>query len=930
MSAEEHVYYLRSTATSPVPTDPGALANEPAGANVFTGSGFTPSLLSTSFGVGTASLTLTDAQTRSCIFVTQAGVPGLTTLLGVPWHLKVRVIGLTVNAGAPPGKVELSARVLRLDSGNVVVEAGSQSVVSIDTTIDMAVDALPKDLHFYIPATTFSAGSAADRMAVQLVATEAGSPTNVTLQIDLANGVSYIASVEWPIFAGMEDFKGIGAFDSRGAPGCSVAQGGLGCGVPLDLDDSDEHVYGPRFSLAREPPCRWEFSEAPIYTFADGPFPGDRALLPAVLDTATDFISYALPETAVEPKDTFLCGFWLFPGRSGTTRRVVTVGDSTSNPAGYSLGLQLNAADQWELRTRHNSGPETLLATATGAPSVVAWQHVEFIYRAHTTLGAWIVRINGVDLTWDSAATGRDTIAGQPPSTIWGWQIQSSVNLIAHPYFYYGDGGFDASDMKASPGRLPRISSLRPISQGSNSAWDRWAGDPRALVGSGNSTNWTYVSAAPDDAQLTSLRSATASARDSWNLEPLSSDALSIIAVMSQVSLVCPSYLETSYPFGSLRHELYDGATPVESDTEHAAHYPDQDEVDDFRIGARQFATAPAGGAWEPSHLTSGIQMGVRNADGTEYWIGGAQLLVLWAGAPVPSTPDTGESCAPCSSTTDATFLDSMLSYDGRNSLDGGITVSEEAMSLSINPAGDWDTIGATHLLTCSAALFTGGDAFYVGKAMRLTGADGESVVLDIINHNVGDTTLDVTNRTAVPASCQTIDIVEWALMIEVVSLAHLEGKSVLAIADGVPQAEQVVGAGTLTLDDHAAVIHAGLKVIGRIETLDIDANGLPSAIADKQKNVPTVSLYVEATNRFKVGSSFSHLTEMFADPQNGFSGANATGLFTRKLVDLSRRGHRLDDGGRTYIQADKGLPATILAIVSNVAISDNNRRGGS
>jgi len=72
-------------------------------------------------------------------------------------------------------------------------------------------------------------------------------------------------------------------------------------------------------------------------------------------------------------------------------------------------------------------------------------------------------------------------------------------------------------------------------------------------------------------------------------------------------------------------------------------------------------------------------------------------------------------------------------------------------------------------------------------------------------------------------------------------NLAHLEGKTITCIADGIPRTGLVVASGSVTLPVAAEHVIAGLPYTYRVKTLRIDVQ----ASGDKKKNVQGVTVGV-------------------------------------------------------------------------------------
>ncbi|MAE81630.1 MAG: hypothetical protein CMB80_02755, partial [Flammeovirgaceae bacterium] len=137
--------------------------------------------------------------------------------------------------------------------------------------------------------------------------------------------------------------------------------------------------------------------------------------------------------------------------------------------------------------------------------------------------------------------------------------------------------------------------------------------------------------------------------------------------------------------------------------------------------------------------------------------------------------------------------------------------------------------------------------------------------------------------------------------------LDHLEGESVIALADGNLVTGLTVSSGAITLTDAASVIHVGKSYTGTLTSLplNISADSL-----SKKKNVKQIAIRVENTRGLFVGPDADNLeeyparsTELWGDPAS-----TLTELIKIPISDDWDR-----DAGITA-QSEPGLPQTILS----------------
>lgn len=197
----------------------------------------------------------------------------------------------------------------------------------------------------------------------------------------------------------------------------------------------------------------------------------------------------------------------------------------------------------------------------------------------------------------------------------------------------------------------------------------------------------------------------------------------------------------------------------------------------------------------------------------------------------------------------DSIFMDSALTYDGRNT--GSTT-----MTLT----GSGWTYTDTLTLTASSSTFVSGD---VGNEIHLYD-DEEGVIRCEITAYSSATVVSVKPNRTVPVSMRAVAISDWARAVdELTNLWHLEGEDVSVFADGYVVASPnndaydviTVSDGTITLDRPYALIHVGLPFISDIETLDIDSlQG--ETMADKNKLIGRVTAFVESSRGIWAGPS--------------------------------------------------------------------------
>lgn len=265
----------------------------------------------------------------------------------------------------------------------------------------------------------------------------------------------------------------------------------------------------------------------------------------------------------------------------------------------------------------------------------------------------------------------------------------------------------------------------------------------------------------------------------------------------------------------------------------------------------------------------------------------------------------------------DSIFMDCAKTYDGRHT--GVVT-------MDLSGGTDW-TYEETLTLTASANTFTSAD---VGKAVHLTGADGDIIRFTITGYTSATVVTGNSHKTVPVAMRSPIGngTGSWAMAIKTVQgLWHLEGEMVSVFADGFVVAspnnaaytQYTVVDGEIVLDRPYAVIHVGLPITADIETLDIDTvQG--ETIVDKKKLITKFTVWLEKSRGLFSGPKPP--SDDSVDPLEGLYEARLrdaetqdqpVDLFTGTKSDLIRA--EWNNNGRIFLRQVDPVPASVLAI---------------
>ncbi|MGL3999851.1 hypothetical protein ACR3LR_08530 [Pantoea eucalypti] len=261
----------------------------------------------------------------------------------------------------------------------------------------------------------------------------------------------------------------------------------------------------------------------------------------------------------------------------------------------------------------------------------------------------------------------------------------------------------------------------------------------------------------------------------------------------------------------------------------------------------------------------------------------------------------------------DAFFVDSGLSYDGRNA------DASRLMTIA-SASGSWEWAGPFQLNVTGPAFFSAsnvGDEVHfpyqeaegeevIGKFLRLT-------ILEFVN---GNQVIAQASRD-VPEILRSSATSNWRFARKEFSgLSHLEGKTVSILADANVETQKVVSNGSITLDSPGAVVHVGLPITAEFETLDINIAN-QETLLDKKLIITQVSLLVNASRGVLAGTDGKNMYE-YAQREYEFYDRpvdDATGT-----IDINIDAN-WSKGGRVYVRQSDPLPLSILAVIPSISV---------
>jgi hypothetical protein len=171
-----------------------------------------------------------------------------------------------------------------------------------------------------------------------------------------------------------------------------------------------------------------------------------------------------------------------------------------------------------------------------------------------------------------------------------------------------------------------------------------------------------------------------------------------------------------------------------------------------------------------------------------------------------------------------------------------------------------------------------------------------------------------------VPTSLQGHATSDWALLVTTLSgLSHLEGKTLVALADGNVVENLVVASGAVTLEQPAALVTIGLPYTSDLETLELNMGGDAGTLQDRQRDISSLVIRLENTRAYWAGPSEDRLeeakfrdTENYGDPIVLFTGDKEQSIYA-------------GDGrsARLFIRNTKPVPVTVLSVIPRVVYGE-------
>lgn len=149
--------------------------------------------------------------------------------------------------------------------------------------------------------------------------------------------------------------------------------------------------------------------------------------------------------------------------------------------------------------------------------------------------------------------------------------------------------------------------------------------------------------------------------------------------------------------------------------------------------------------------------------------------------------------------------------------------------------------------------------------------------------------------------------------------LDHLEGETVVALANGTVIEDLVVSGGSVTLSETTTLAHVGLPYISDLETLNINFSDDQGTSQGRRKVIPSITVRFQETRALWAGPDSSHLVEI--PFRTNAMDESPIPLYTGDKQVKLKAGY--DTNGRLLLRNIDPVPVTILGVIPDVEISD-------
>ena len=232
------------------------------------------------------------------------------------------------------------------------------------------------------------------------------------------------------------------------------------------------------------------------------------------------------------------------------------------------------------------------------------------------------------------------------------------------------------------------------------------------------------------------------------------------------------------------------------------------------------------------------------------------------------------------------------------------------------------DSIQGPVNFLADANVFTIAD---VGSVIRMDG--GQATVTEFTSQTqISGTWSSVPSNVIQDGGTQPVPAVagDWSITTPFTSfsgLDYLEGQLVSILADGGVVTPQVVTNGTITLENQATLVTAGLGFQAQLQTMPLDVASGAETVQGKRKKIAALTVRGVNTRGLKAGSTFATVKSI-KELNKQVTLGNPIPLITgdeRIIMDPN-----WTVPGQICIQQDDPLPATVLGVMPEIVLGDS------
>lgn len=261
----------------------------------------------------------------------------------------------------------------------------------------------------------------------------------------------------------------------------------------------------------------------------------------------------------------------------------------------------------------------------------------------------------------------------------------------------------------------------------------------------------------------------------------------------------------------------------------------------------------------------------------------------------------------------DAFFVDSGLTYDGRN--------AESTKTLTLTGGTEWLFPEELTMKAMGHAPFAAdsvGAEYSLNKAVTDENDDPATDIVRVeVVAFVDASTVSVKLLIVCPESLRATPISTWARQVQTLKgLDHLEGKTVSILADGSVHPQREVLNGEISLQEPAGIVHAGLPYFSDMETLDLELKNANETVLDKRIAVTSLTILVEESRGILAGTDKNHLYENKFERDTYELPIDL--LTGRAEIAIA---NKWEGNGRIFIRQADPLPLSVLAVIPEVTI---------